>query len=198
MSQPQHFILASRSPRRCQLLQQQGYAFEVRAPSEQAESEVWSHESPPQHVARLAVRKAQDVAGRVDDGLIVACDTVVACQGQILGKPLNRAHACEMLTLLRGHRHQVYSGLCLWHCPSNRHRVEVDVSELVMDDISDQQLDAYLQTRAWQGKAGAFGYQDGLDWVHLIQGSPSNVVGLPLETLERMIAEFTREENSHE
>jgi septum formation protein len=72
-----------------------------------------------------------------------------------------------MLQLLRGRDHHVYSGLCLWRRPDDRHRVEVDVTRLVMDPISDAELEAYLATDAWEGKAGAFGYQDGLDWVHV-------------------------------
>jgi septum formation protein len=65
--------------------------------------------------------------------------------------------------------------------------VQVDVTRLVMDPISDAELDAYLETEQWEGKAGAFGYQDGLDWVHVVEGSESNVVGLPMELLARML-----------
>ena len=63
----------------------------------------------------------------------------------------------------------------------------VETTRLVMDPISDADLAAYLATAAWEGKAGAFGYQDGLDWVHILKGSESNVVGLPMELLERML-----------
>jgi septum formation protein len=65
--------------------------------------------------------------------------------------------------------------------------VQVDVTRLVMDPISDAELEAYLATEQWEGKAGAFGYQDGLDWVHVMEGSESNVVGLPMELLARML-----------
>jgi septum formation protein len=68
------------------------------------------------------------------------------------------------------------------------HHVQVDVTRLVMDPISNEQLSEYLDTGAWEGKAGAFGYQDGLDWVHVIEGSESNVVGLPMELLAKMLA----------
>ncbi|MEX1223661.1 MAG: Maf family protein, partial [Pirellulales bacterium] len=65
--------------------------------------------------------------------------------------------------------------------------VDVDITTLVMDPLSDEQRDAYLASGDWEGKAGAFGYQDGLNWVHVVQGSESNVVGLPMELLARML-----------
>lgn len=186
MAQPT-LILASSSPRRRQLLAEWGYPFTVVPPHESAECGVCSRETPPELVARLAWQKAQDVARRIDHGVVVGCDTVAECQGLILGKPANRDHARQMLKLLRGREHHVYSGLCLWRRPDDAHRVEVEVTKLVMDPIGDEALEAYLATDAWEGKAGAFGYQDGLDWVHVVEGSESNVVGLPMELLGRML-----------
>jgi septum formation protein len=182
-------ILASQSPRRRELLQQAGYDFQVLAPHESAECGVCSRETPPELVCRLAYQKAQDVAMRLNQGLILGCDTVAECCGQILGKPVDRAHARQMLRLLRGHVHHVYSGLCLWRRPDDRTWSNVDVTRLVMDATSDAELERYLDSDAWCGKAGAFGYQDGLDWVHIVEGSESNVVGLPLERLERLLHE---------
>src|SRR5262245_44379549 len=187
-----HLILASSSPRRRQLLIEAGYDFAVIPPSESAESDSAGNqpnESPGELVARLAVQKARDVAQRVDRGVVIGCDTVAECQGQILGKPADREHAFEMLALLRGREHRVYSGLCMWQRPGDRKDVQVDVTTLRMDSISDGELAQYLATNQWKGKAGAFGYQDGLDWVHILEGSESNVVGLPMELLGRMLAQ---------
>lgn len=183
-------ILASHSPRRKQLLAEHGYQFEVVPPHEAAECGICSRETPPELVARLAWQKAADVAARIERGLVIGCDTVAECCGLILGKPKNREHAREMLTLLRGRDHHVYSGLCLWLRPGEEHHVQVDVTRLVMDPISDGELEVYLDTEQWEGKAGAFGYQDGLDWVHVIDGSESNVVGLPMELLAKMLEEI--------
>ena len=180
-------ILASTSPRRRQLLAEHGYDFRVDPPDDSAECGICSRETPPEMVARLAYQKAGDVARRTATGLIVGCDTVAECCGQILGKPRNREHAREMLRLLSGREHHVYSGLCVWERPGDRLRVEVDLTKLVMDPLHDEQLEAYLATDLWEGKAGAFGYQDGLDWVHVVSGSESNVVGLPMESLERIL-----------
>jgi septum formation protein len=185
-------ILASTSPRRRQLLTEAGYDFTVMAPSEFAECGVCSRETPPELVARLALQKAQDVALRIERGIVIGCDTVAECGGQILGKPANQQFAREMLELLRGRQHHVYSGLCLWCRPNDERHVQVEVTRLVMDPISDHELAAYLATSQWEGKAGAFGYQDGLDWVHVQSGSESNVVGLPLELLEQLLAKVGR------
>ncbi|MCH2600397.1 MAG: Maf family protein, partial [Pirellulales bacterium] len=87
----------------------------------------------------------------------------------------------RMLTLLRGKQHRVHSGLCLWIRPEDKTTLQLDTTTLVMDDVSDEQLESYLDTNLWEGKAGAFGYQDGWDWLHIIEGSESNVIGLPME-----------------
>jgi septum formation protein len=180
-------ILASSSPRRRELMAEAGYAFEVIPPSPTAECGICSRETPPEMVARLAMQKAADVAQHIDRGIVIGCDTVAECRGQILGKPRDREHAREMLTLLSGRDHHVYSGLCLWPRPGEERHVAVDVTRLVMDELTPQQLEEYLAGGGWEGKAGAFGYQDGLDWVHVVEGSESNVVGLPMELLAKML-----------
>jgi septum formation protein len=187
---PLPLILASGSPRRRELLAEAGFPFRVMAPSEAAECGVCSRETPPELVARLAYQKAGDVAANVESGLVLGCDTVAECMGQILGKPANFEHARQMLNLLRGRVHHVYSGVCLWRRPDNQTLVEVAVTRLRMDSISDTDLDDYLQSGLWEGKAGAFGYQDRLGWLHIEEGSESNVVGLPLEMVKEMLAAF--------
>lgn len=195
MSEPAEtqLILASSSPRRRALLEEAGYRFSVQPPRDTAECGVCSRETPPEMVARLALQKAADVAGRVEWGLILGADTVAECRGHILGKPRNRGHAAEMLRLMSGRDHQVFSGVCLWRRPDDRRLVRVAVTQLVMEPWTDDHLEAYLDTHAWEGKAGAFGYQDGLDWVRVTAGSESNVVGLPLELLAEMLAEMERD-----
>lgn len=179
-------ILASGSPRRRELLTAAGWQFEVIVPSESAESGVHDGESPAELVARLAFQKARDVAARIDAGLVIACDTVAECCGQVLGKPRDAQHARQMLEVLRGNEHHVLSGLCLWLVPDNKVDTQVEVTRLVMDPVSDDLLQSYLETGDWQGKAGAFGYQDGYDWLRIVGGSESNVVGLPMELLAEM------------
>jgi septum formation protein len=182
-------ILASRSPRRRELLAEAGYGFEVVVPSAAAECGVCSGEGPAELVARLAYQKAADVAGRIDRGLVLGCDTVAECQGRILGKPADRADARRMLQSLRGQEHRVWSGLCLWPVPGGKPQIQTAVTTLRMDPLAESQIEEYLAGGQWEGKAGAFGYQDGTGWVHVVEGSPSNVVGLPLELLAEMLRE---------
>jgi septum formation protein len=191
-------ILASRSPRRQELLRAAGYTFEVRPPSEQAECGMCSSETPAQLVARLAYQKAGDVASSVSTGVVLGCDTVVECQGQILGKPVDEEHARWMLRTLRGREHRVLSGLCLWPKPSGMPRVDIDTTRLRIDPLSDAQIERYLASGAWEGKAGAFGYQDRLGWVSVLEGSESNVIGLPLELLGTMLAKLDGDSGSPE
>ena len=180
-------ILASSSPRRRQLLTEAGYDFEVVAPSALAECGVCSGETPPELVARLAYQKAADVSTRVGPSIIVGCDTVCECQGQVLGKPRDEEHARRTLERLSGRRHRVFSGLCVWRVPGGEPDVRVAETTLRMEPLSSQHIEEYLATGAWEGKAGAFGYQDGLDWVHVERGSETNVVGLPMELLAEML-----------
>ena len=182
-------ILASQSPRRRQLLDDAGYEFEVIVPSPFAECGICSRETPPELVARLARQKAADVAQRLERGIVIGCDTVAECRGHILGKPKNREHAREMLQMMRGRDHSVYSGLCLWHRPQDEIHVQVDRTRLRMTDLPDSEIESYLDTDQWEGKAGAFGLQDRLGWIDVVDGSESNVVGLPMELLERMLEE---------
>ncbi len=180
-------ILASTSPRRKQLLTEFGYQFETDPPSDDAECGVCSGETPPELVVRLARQKAVDVAVRYNFAIILGCDTVAECYGQVLGKPRDREDARRMLRLVRGKEHRVYSGICLWIRPEDQVLLQVDKTTLFMDDVSDQHLEDYLDTNKWEGKAGAFGYQDGWDWLHVTEGSETNVVGLPMELLEKML-----------
>ncbi|HEY4761031.1 MAG TPA: Maf family protein [Thermoguttaceae bacterium] len=183
-------ILASRSPRRRELLRQAGYQFDVVPPSDEAECGIYSSESPAELVARLAYQKAADVARRVEQGLILSCDTVVECNGQILGKPQDEIHARQMLMALSGREHHVLSGLCLWKVPNGQPQIRIAITTLRMDQIPGRQLEEYISTGQWEGKAGAFGYQDRLDWIRIIEGSESNVVGLPLELLAEILKEI--------
>lgn len=170
-----------------------GYRFRVIPPDPRAECGVCSGESPLRMVARLAYQKAADVAAKVRNAVVIGCDTIVECSGAVLGKPEDRTHAQAMLWALRGREHRVLSGLCLLPVPEGEPRVATAVTRLVMDHLSDAEIERYLDSGQWEGKAGAFGYQDRLGWVHVVEGSESNVVGLPLELLESMLEQVAPE-----
>ncbi|MCA9126483.1 MAG: septum formation protein Maf [Planctomycetales bacterium] len=181
-------VLASQSPRRRELLTAAGYEFDVVVPSDGAECGICSRESTPELVARMALQKAQDVRSRIEgSAIVVACDTLADIMGRVLGKPENRQHAEEMLRLLSGRQHSVYSGLCILQLPGGRPMLEVAKSVLVMENLTEEQIESYLDSEQWVGKSGAFGYQDGHPWLRLISGTSENVVGLPMDLLQRML-----------
>jgi len=186
-------ILASSSPRRRQLLEEAGYEFTVIEPEVSENIGLCSNCGPAELVAELAQTKAADVVARVrgearyHDHIVLACDTVAEVKGHILGKPRDEEHARQMLSLLSGCDHRVYTGICLWPITAKEPTVVVEITRLVMDSLTEAQLDTFIESGQWEGKAGAFGYQDGLDWVHIVEGSASNVVGLPLERLKAML-----------
>ncbi|MDV6031040.1 MAG: septum formation protein Maf [Phycisphaera sp. RhM] len=184
-------VLASGSPRRAQLLRAAGYEFTIDPASDDAECGVCSRETAPELVARYAYRKAESVVRRHGRAMILAADTVASCGGQILGKPHNEEHAAEMLRTLSGRRHDVYTGVCLWSSGESRCIVDVVRTELQMQSLSETMIREYLDTLLWEGKAGAFGFQDGNDWIEIVGGgSESNVVGLPMERLKELLENF--------
>jgi septum formation protein len=193
-------ILASGSPRRHELLREAGYEFTVIPATEDVECGVCSESGPAGLVAELAYRKAAAVRQQLVGGknsspqdprtLILAADTVAEIDGFVLGKPADERHARSMLGQLRGREHRVLTGVCLMPINGTEPCVRVAVTKLRMDPLSDAQVDEYLDGGQWQGKAGAFGFQDRLGWVHILEGSPSNVVGLPMELLSEMLGEL--------
>ena len=196
---PGRLILASGSPQRRKLLADAGYRFEVIASQIVEEQGACSQCGPAELVSILALRKAAAVVQGEplqrlnepqgnDSATVIGCDTVAECGGEILGKPQNAEHARKMLQRLSGQPHRVYSGLCVWPLATGIPTTEIEITQLRMDRLDEQLIDDYLQTDLWQGKAGAFGYQDGPDWLHIEEGSASNVIGLPLELLGKMLA----------
>jgi septum formation protein len=197
-----HIILASGSPRRRELLQDAGYIFTVIPPPEDVECGVCSESGPAGLVTELAYRKAAVVRQLLhtqssslpfppSPPLILAADTVAECDGFILGKPRDEHDARAMLTRLSGRDHRVLTGVCIWPVASGDPSIRVAVTRLRMDSLTEGQLDEYIESGQWEGKAGSFGYQDRLGWVHIVEGSESNVVGLPMELLAEMLAEIT-------
>ncbi|HEX4145880.1 MAG TPA: nucleoside triphosphate pyrophosphatase [Pirellulales bacterium] len=182
-------ILASGSPQRRRLMTEAGYRFEVVVPAEHAEDGPNAGEVPVDYAARMAYQKAADVVGRVPAGVVIACDTIVECGGEILGKPTDVADARRMLLALSGQVHHVYSGLCVWPRPDGEPAIRTAETRLVMNRLSTEVLEEYLASGAWAGKSGAFGYQDRHGWLQVVEGSESNVIGLPLELLGEMLAQ---------
>jgi septum formation protein len=188
---PRRIVLASRSPRRLELATAEGWQVTVMAPPEEAETAApprGEAESLADYVCRLALAKASAIADAVPAGLILACDTLAEVDDRILGKPADRDDASRMLRELSGRGHRVVSGVCLWNHPARRPLLGAAESLLEMGPLDDGFLDWYLDSGMWVGKAGACGFQDERLPLRLVEGSPSNVVGLPLELIRELLA----------
>jgi septum formation protein len=185
-------ILASSSPRRIALLREHGYTFNVIPPHIDEPSRELPHTAPAEQAEALSFFKASAVADSLDCGLILAADTLVTYQGQIFGKPVDTDDARRILLTLGGTSHQVMTGVTLLDAATGRRDIRHDVSNVKMIRLSDDELDRYLASRAWIGKAGAYGVQDRADaYIERIDGSYTNVVGLPMELVARMLAEWS-------
>mgnify|MGYP006273072525 CR=1 FL=1 len=185
-------MLASRSPRRLELARREGWRVRVVEPPEAAEAEAAPRgptEPLEAYVRRLAAAKAAAVAATGVGGTILACDTLSEVDGATLGKPADRADARRMLLALSGRRHRVVTGVCLWAAPAAPVLADCE-SLLAMDPLSEEFVAWYLDSGLWRGKAGACGYQDERLPLRLVAGSESNVVGLPLELVRRMLADL--------
>jgi septum formation protein len=182
-------ILASTSPRRRQLLEEAGYSFEVD-PSGIEELPPDSETSASAYAAHLAWRKAAEVALRRNAGLILGADTVCAVGGQILNKPIDRNDAARMIRLQEGRDTDVVSGICLFRGDRHEWVGAVELSIVRFKRLSDQERDDYLDSGRWRGKSGGYGVQDRDPFVAVVEGSFSNVVGLPLERLAGLLRSY--------
>ena len=179
-------VLASGSPRRRELLRELGVEAVVR-PADVDETPL-DDESPEALVARLARTKATAIDVDETD-LVIAADTVVAVDGDILGKPEDEAHAGVMLRRLSGTTHRVITGVHLRLGAAEQHAVET--TSITFRPLSDREVDDYVGTGEPMDKAGAFAIQGlAADFVTSIDGSHSNVVGLPLDVVVALAGEL--------
>ncbi|MEK6676132.1 MAG: Maf family protein [Planctomycetota bacterium] len=184
---PKPLILASISPRRRELLAGAGYQFQVIAPRHDEPVLPPTSMLPAAHAEAISYFKAKSVAELVPQGFIIAADTVVCLNNALFGKPVNRSDAKKMLQALMGTTHHVITGLTLMDAHSGTRFIQHDVTAVTMRHLSESEIEEYLDTNSWQGKAGSYGIQDEHDpFVAEIRGSFTNVVGLPMELLARM------------
>ena len=178
-------ILASGSPRRRELLELMGltYTVETRDVDENVSGR------PSESVMEISRRKAAAVAARHSDSIIIAADTLVFADGA-LGKPHTPERAKEMLRSLAGNWHHVYTGITVINTRSGRILRNVDKTRVHLVPMTEQEIDAYVATGEPLDKAGAYGIQGmGGMFVDRIDGSYSNVVGLPMSMLRIMLAQ---------
>ena len=182
MANKPQIILASASPRREQLLREMGLRFVVVRPD--GVEEELSGAAPDVLAMRNAQRKARAVAGRHPDAMVIGADTIVVLDGRIFGKPRDPVEAGRMLEQLAGHRHEVVTGVCLLHHALDAELTLADTTRVWMRSLSRAEIQEYLRKINPLDKAGAYAIQEhGAGIVERIEGSYSNVMGLPTERL---------------
>lgn len=183
-----HIILASASPRRQQFLSDLGLCFTVVEASIVEDPEIG--EEPSEFARRMALEKARAVSERYPDAWVVSGDTVVSLGKQILGKPRDEEDAVAMLLSLAGREHVVETAFCLRHGGAAVERLHSTITKVRFADFDDAVARAYAATGEGLDKAGAYGIQGkGAVLVRAIEGSHSNVVGLPLSELHQVLLE---------
>lgn len=189
-----NWILASASPRRKELFGEVVKTFEIII----AKGEETADDTRPSELVKtLAYQKAREVASLpVAKGKgVLGADTVVSFQGEVLGKPKNEADARRMLTTLSGRAHEVYTGVCMIVPTADgkeKTLVKAECTKVFFKELSSEFIDEYIKSGSPMDKAGAYGIQDG-GLVEKIEGSFTNVVGLPVELCQKMLQELTAE-----
>ncbi|MDX1582069.1 MAG: Maf family protein [Thermoanaerobaculia bacterium] len=180
-------ILASGSPRRRELLESIGLEFEIR--TSDVPEELGTDESPVEYVERLAREKAFAIASGVPHAWVIAADTVVYLDREVLEKPADRNHAIEMLGRLAGRTHTVYSGVTLMNHRNGHERTESIRTNVTIAPLDRDTIEWYVDTGEPMDKAGAYAIQGlGAMFVETVEGNYTNVVGLPIPTLFRMMS----------
>ncbi len=175
-------ILASSSPDRRALLQQAGYRVEI-IPSHIDEPKGTGVSDIREFVQRVSWLKANAVAPQIDAGVLIAADTVAWIDGAVIGKPADETDARRILRQLGGREHELWTGVTLWRRPDNLQLIWQEVTRVFFRKMTDDELEAYLKTRRWENNSGAYAIEGPDDpFVKVVQGSLSNVIGLPMET----------------
>lgn len=180
-------ILASASPRRRELLTLTGVDFSVKVAD--VNEVIPENAKPDEVVMSLAMQKAQAVANANPDSIVIGSDTVVAFDGEILGKPKSEENAAQMLAMLSGRSHTVYTGVAIIHGEKTKSFCEA--TEVVFHNLTEEEICNYIATGECMDKAGAYGIQGkGCVLVEKINGDYFNVVGLPVSKLYRELRDF--------
>lgn len=171
---------------------QAGYEFDVIEPPIHEPEDSAECLTPAQQAEALAYFKARAVSDLCPGRYVLGADTVVATGDHALGKPADAAEARQMLKGISGTRHAVITGVALLEGPLHR-LIASDVTYVTMRDMSDREIDDYVASGEWIGKAGAYAIQETADrFVDTIEGSFTNIVGLPMELVGRMMRELDR------
>ena len=182
MESQQNLILGSSSPSRIELLKRIFSTFEIIKPDIEEPSSGFS--SPREQVAVISWLKGQEVSLQVKQGIIIAADTIGWIDGKPLLKPIDREDAKDMISRMSGRNHELWTGVVLWHKPTNLQLCWQEQSIVSFKKVSPAEIEHYLETRSWKNHSGSYAIEEKNDpWVQISQGSITNVIGLPLESL---------------
>ena len=182
-------VLASASPRREEILKKLNLKFTI-VPAKINEDD-FSNDDPIDLVKTLALEKAKSVSELVEEAIVIAADTVVVFNGQILGKPADEADAKNMLKSLNSNQHQVITGLAVLNSSKEKIFVEHNITDVKMTNMSEKEIDNYIETGEPMGKAGSYAIQGyGGLFVEEIKGSYHSVMGLPIHQLAKLLDKF--------
>ena len=174
------FILASKSPRRQDLLLRLQTPFDVILPDVD-ESIINSDGSPETYCIALAELKADDISQHIPNEMVIGADTIVVLNNEIFGKPDDKAVAEHMLQTLSGETHQVYTGVCVKWTEKNIHHLFAEITTVTFRDLDEKDITHYIESYPPYDKAGAYGIQDwSAIFVKEIKGCYDNVVGFPI------------------
>ncbi len=191
MESKQNLILGSSSPSRIELLKRIFHTFEIIKPDIEEPSSGFS--SPREQVALISWLKGQEVSFQVGDGIIIAADTIGWIDGKPLLKPLDRNDAKDMISRMSGRDHELWTGVVLWHKPTNLQMCWQEQSIVSFKKVIPEEIEHYLETRSWKNHSGSYAIEEENDpWVKISKGSITNVIGLPLESLLINLKKFEK------
>ncbi|WP_300348655.1 Maf-like protein [Clostridium sp.] len=184
-------ILASKSPRRVEILSKLVEKFEVLESNFDEDTISFSGDVE-KYVQNLSKNKAIDVSERLKEpAIVIAADTVVFYNGKVMEKPKNEEDAFSMLSSLSGNTHKVYSGICIINTEDDTVITDYDFTEVIFSELSERQIRNYINSGEPMDKAGAYGIQGlGGTFVEGINGCYYNVMGLPLNKLYKILAKY--------
>ena len=184
-------ILASSSPRRKQLLAEAGYKFTIVWPDIDESAFDIEGISPCECAERLALAKAKSVAEKFPDCLVLGADTVADFEGEIIGKAADAKEAEEITRMLFSGPHKVITAVAIVRISDGTEIVESDSTTVYPKKLTDNQIAEHVKGGSWRGKAGAYAIQEGGDeFIERIEGSLTNVMGLPMELVQRLLKGF--------
>lgn len=187
-----NIILASASPRRKQLFRQAGYKFTVVQPNIDESAFPANRITACEFAQKLALAKAKNVAQKYPDCLVIGADTVVDFQGQIIGKPADAKEAEQITKKLFSAPHKVITGIAIVRINDSTEIVSSDTTAVYPKKMTDEQIAKHIKGGSWRDKAGAYAIkQTGDEFVERIEGSLTNVMGLPIELLQRLLQRFS-------